>query len=127
MLKLPKTMMAVGMAFVMFVTTGCGGSGASSSAATSGGAPESTPESAPAEAQDTAQNATGGDAIEVEIWEYFPDNEHEYFTNMMEAWGEKNGYKFNIVQYPYADEQAVYTGSGFRRASRHCHDQQLRQ
>ncbi len=109
MLKLPKTMMAVGMAFVMFAMTGCGGSGASSSAATSGGAPESTPESAPAEAQDTAQNATGGDAIEVEIWEYFPDNEHEYFTNMMEAWGEKNGYKFNIVQYPYADLNKQYT------------------
>lgn len=50
-----------------------------------------------------------GEIIEVEIWEYFEDSEHEYFTEIMNQWGEKNGYRFNIVQYPYGDLNKQYT------------------
>lgn len=57
--------------------------------------------------KDTGGN--GGEIIEVEIWEYFEDLEHEYFTEMMNQWGEENGYRFKIVQYPYSDLNKQYT------------------
>lgn len=50
-----------------------------------------------------------GEIVEVEIWEYFEDLEHEYFTDIMNKWGEENGYRFKIVQYPYGDLNKQYT------------------
>ena len=49
-----------------------------------------------------------GETIDVEIWVYFEDKECDYFTDIMNTWGEENGYKFKIVSYPFADLNKQY-------------------